>query len=143
MQVPRLEIQCSCSCWLTPQQQQHGIRAASATYTTALSNAGSLTDRAGQEIKCVSSQIHVGFITAEPQQESLFISFFKTPHINDTMFVFFCITHFTQYDNLQGHSYCCKQHYFILFYGIVCIYTSSLSIHLSVDIQDTSMSWIL
>ena len=33
----------SCSCWPTPQPQQHRIWAASSTYTTAHGNAGSLT----------------------------------------------------------------------------------------------------
>ena len=33
----------SCSCWPTPQPQQHGIRTTSATYTTAHSHTGSLT----------------------------------------------------------------------------------------------------
>uniref|UniRef100_A0A4X1UVP8 Uncharacterized protein n=1 Tax=Sus scrofa TaxID=9823 RepID=A0A4X1UVP8_PIG len=42
-EVPRLGVDRSYSCWLTPQPQQHQIRASSATYTTAHGNAGSLT----------------------------------------------------------------------------------------------------
>ena len=43
------------------------------------------------------------------------------------MFVFLCLTYFTQYDNLQVHPCCCKWHYFILLfymaeqYSIVCV----------------------
>ena len=39
-----------------------------------------------------------------------------------TVFVFLRLTYFTQYDNLQVHPYCCKWHYFILFYGWVIFY---------------------
>ena len=35
------------------------------------------------------------------------------------IFVFLCLTYFTQYDNLQVHPCCCKWHYFILFYDSV------------------------
>ena len=41
VEVPRLGSNGSCSRQLTPQPQQRGIRATSATYTTAHSNAGS------------------------------------------------------------------------------------------------------
>ena len=40
---PGQELNCSCSCRPTPQPQQHQIQAVSATYTTAHSNARSLT----------------------------------------------------------------------------------------------------
>ena len=43
MEVPRRGINQSCSCRPTPQLQQHQIWAESETYTTAHSNAGSLT----------------------------------------------------------------------------------------------------
>ena len=43
MEVPRQEVKSEGSQWPTPQPQQLGIRATSATYTTAQSNAGSLS----------------------------------------------------------------------------------------------------
>ena len=33
------------------------------------------------------------------------------------IFVFLCLTQFTQYDDLQVHPCYCKWHYFVLFYG--------------------------
>ena len=32
------------------------------------------------------------------------------------IFVFLCLTHFTQYDAVQVYPHCCKWHYFILFF---------------------------
>ena len=46
----------------TPQLQKHGIQAASATYTTVHSNAGSLTQWARPGIEPTSSWMLVGFI---------------------------------------------------------------------------------
>ena len=43
MEVPRLGVNPSCSCWPTPHPQQREIQAVSATYTTAHGNAVSLT----------------------------------------------------------------------------------------------------
>ena len=43
VEVPRLGSNQSCSHWPIPQPQQHQIRAASMTYTTAHGDAGSLT----------------------------------------------------------------------------------------------------
>jgi len=43
MEVPGYRSNWSYSCWSTPQPQQYGIQAASVTYTTAHSNASSLT----------------------------------------------------------------------------------------------------
>ena len=59
----------SCSCWPTSQPQQLGIRAASATYTTAHGNARSLTHSARPGIKPASSWMVVRFVSAEPQGE--------------------------------------------------------------------------
>ena len=45
------------------------------------------------------------------------------------IFVFLCLTYFTQYDKLQVHPCCCRWHYFVLFYGLVifhCIYVPHL-----------------
>jgi len=39
----RGQIRASGSCWPMPQPQQHGVEAASVTYTTAHSHAGSVT----------------------------------------------------------------------------------------------------
>ena len=70
MEVPRLGVNWSCSCWPTPQPEQHGIQVASVTYTTACSNtAGSLTHWARPRIKPISSWILVGFISGEIQRE--------------------------------------------------------------------------
>ena len=62
MEVPRLRLNWSCSCQLTPQLQQRGIWAASVTYTTAHSTARSLTHWARPGIEPVSSWILVGFV---------------------------------------------------------------------------------
>ena len=61
----------NCSCWPLPQPQQHRIRAASGTYTTAHSNAESLTHWARPGIESASSWMLVRFISAEPWQELL------------------------------------------------------------------------
>ena len=45
------------------------VSPASATYTTAHGNTGSLTHGVGPEIKPTSSCVLVGFVSAEPQQE--------------------------------------------------------------------------
>ena len=57
----------SCSHRPTPEPQQRGIRAASATYTTA----GSLTHWARPGIEPATSWFLVGFISAAPRQELL------------------------------------------------------------------------
>ena len=58
----------SCSCWPTPQPQQHGIQATSVTYTTAHGNAGSLTHWVRPGIEPVSSWRLVRFVSVEPWQ---------------------------------------------------------------------------
>ena len=63
-EVPRLGSNWICSCWPTPQPQQLGILAESATYTTAHSKAGSLTHQVRLGIKPKSSWILVGFISS-------------------------------------------------------------------------------
>ena len=74
---PDLGSNQSYSCWPMPQPQQRGIRATSATYTTALGNAGSLIHwvRPGEEP--TTSWFLVGFVSAEPWQELLVVSFLK------------------------------------------------------------------
>ena len=69
MDVPRLGVESSCSCWPIPQPQQCGIQAASANYTTAHVNAGSFIHWVGPEIKPTSSWILGGFVTTEPQEK--------------------------------------------------------------------------
>jgi len=59
----------SCRCHSTPQPQQHQIRATSATYTTAHSNARSLTHGARPGIEPASSWILVGAQPTEPRWE--------------------------------------------------------------------------
>ena len=61
MEVPRLGSTRSCSCWPIPEPQQHQIRAASATYTTAHGNAWSLTHRVRPRIEPATSLFLVGF----------------------------------------------------------------------------------
>ena len=77
MEVPRLNR--SYSYKPTPQPQQQKIwpfcRFRSVTYTTAHSNARSLTHWAGSGIQPSSSWILIGFIIAEPQQELLELLF--------------------------------------------------------------------
>ena len=67
-----------CGIWKFPGQRSNwsylshsnaGIRPASATYTTAHSNAGSLTHWVRPGIEPTSSWILVGFATTKPQQE--------------------------------------------------------------------------
>ena len=58
MEVPRLGVKSELQL-----PQQHQIRAASVTYTTAHSNAGSLTHWMRPGIKPASSQILVGFLS--------------------------------------------------------------------------------
>ena len=75
----------SCSYWPTPQP--HQIRAAYVTYTTAHSNAGSLTHGARSGIEPATSWILVGFISAEPRWQlqgaegvsSTYFGWTKTP----------------------------------------------------------------
>ena len=50
----------------TPQPQQHGIQAVSATYTTAHDNIRSLTHWARPGIELVSSWILFGFFSTQP-----------------------------------------------------------------------------
>ena len=80
MEVPRLGVELELHqlrrCWCTPQPQQHGIQAESAT--KAHSSARSWTHYAGLEIKPASSWIVVGFISGEPQWELLVVRFLNT-----------------------------------------------------------------
>ena len=57
----------SCSCWPTPQPQQSGIQAASATYTMAMPNP--LTHWARPRVELASSWMLVGFSITEPPWE--------------------------------------------------------------------------
>ena len=65
------------------------------------------------------------------------------------IFVFLCLTYFTQHDNFWVHPCCCKWHYFILFSWLSYIYifiyiyiylTSFSSIHLLMGTQVASLS---
>ena len=70
MEVHRLGVEWSCSCWPTPQPQQCHIWAASETYTTALRNARSLTHWARPGIRPASSWVLlVRFVSSEPRWE--------------------------------------------------------------------------
>ena len=61
-EFPGQRLNWSCSCQPTQKPHQGGIWATSATYTTALGNAGSLTQQTRQGIKASSSWILVGLI---------------------------------------------------------------------------------
>ena len=72
----------SCSCWPTPQPQQHGIWATSATYTTAHGNMGFLTPGARPGIEPMSSWILIGFVnhwTTTGTPLSFFLDAFLIP----------------------------------------------------------------
>ena len=60
--VPGYRSHRSCSHWPTPEPQQRGIQAASATYTTAHGNARSLTHWARPGIEPAASRFVVGFV---------------------------------------------------------------------------------
>ena len=64
MEVPRLGLNQSRSCWPTPQPQQHQIQTLSVTYTTACGNARSLMHLTHWSvgIKPASSWILIGFL---------------------------------------------------------------------------------
>jgi len=79
--VPHIEVLRLGSCCPAPQPQQCWIRAASATYTTAHSNARSLTHWARPGIKPTSSWIRVRFITAEPRWELPILHFKLNPQL--------------------------------------------------------------
>ena len=86
MVVPRTRVESEHSCGPTPQPQQRRIWASSVTYTTAHSNARSLTHWTRPGIKPRSSWMLVGFITTEPQWElpkMLFLTcIMPFPHIS-------------------------------------------------------------
>ena len=62
-EVPRLGVELEPHLRPTPQPRQHGIQAASLTYTAARGNARSLTHWARPAIESTSSWIIVGFLT--------------------------------------------------------------------------------
>ena len=62
MEVPRIELNQSCSRWPTPEPQERGIGAASVTYTTAHDNTESLTHWARPGIKPSTSWFPVRFV---------------------------------------------------------------------------------
>ena len=70
MEVPRLgRSNRSYSCQPTQQPHQHRIQATSATYTTAHSNARSLTHQARPGIELEIPWFLVGFVSAAPRPE--------------------------------------------------------------------------
>ena len=74
--------------WPQPQPRQRQIRAASANYTTAHGNTGSLTHWLRPGIESASSCILFGFVTAEPRQELPYANFvLKCPlPVNSNLF---------------------------------------------------------
>ena len=82
-QFPGWGLNQSCSLRFIPQPQQHQIQAASAAYTTAHGNAGSLTHWAGPEIKPASSWVLVRFATTEAQWELWYITLYGGPNLSN------------------------------------------------------------
>ena len=78
-EAPRLGLNQSCSLWLTPQPQQHGIRATSVTYITAQGNTVSLTHWARPGIKSLSSWMLVRFVFHWTTMGSPLKAFMDTP----------------------------------------------------------------
>ena len=76
MEVLRLGVKSELQHWSTPQPQQLGIQASSATYTTAHSSVGSLTHRAKPGNKPATSWLLVGFVSAGLQEELQGLSFY-------------------------------------------------------------------
>ena len=75
LEVPRRGVESELQLLPTPEPQQSRIRATSLTYTTAHSNARSLTRWVRPGIKPSSSWILVRFVSAEPWWELLMTSF--------------------------------------------------------------------
>ena len=71
MEIPRLGVELSYSCWPTPQPQQCRIGTVSATYTIAHGNIESLTHCLRPGIEPATSWLLVRFISAAPQWELL------------------------------------------------------------------------
>ena len=76
MEVPRLGTELELQLLTYPQPQQCWIRSVSSTYTTAHSNAGSLTHWARPGIKYVSPWILVGIVNCWATRETLSVSLF-------------------------------------------------------------------
>ena len=78
MEVSRLgiELELQQPAYATITAMQCRIRALSANYTTAHSNAGSLTHWEGPGIKPASSWILVGIVSTEPQWELPILTFY-------------------------------------------------------------------
>ena len=93
MEIPRLGLNWSYSCWPVPQPQQHTIQATSAIYTTAHSNAGSLTSWVRPGIQPVSLWMLVRFVYTEPWWQLLCISILKllTVDLEDRMICTFYV----------------------------------------------------
>ena len=89
MEVSRLGSKWSYSRWPTPQLQQLQIQAASATYTTAHSNARYLTGWARPEMEPVSSWILIRFNSAEPWWETPPSPIFYCTHFYVWDFLFY------------------------------------------------------
>ena len=71
MEVPRLEVELSCSLWPTPQPQPQQCQIRAMSEIIAHGNARSLSHRARPGIQPASLWMVVRFITAEPQGELL------------------------------------------------------------------------
>ena len=110
MEVPSQGSNPNCSCWPTPQPQQHKIPAASAIYTTAHGNARSLTHWARPGIELTFSWILVGFVNHWATRELLWAGFvlilppWNTAGIYSVEFTSFPRSHITGKQNhwLQG-----------------------------------------
>ena len=80
MKFPRLGSNQSYSCWPILQPQQHRIRAATVSYTTAHNNSRSLTHWTRPWIEPANSWFLVGFVSAVPWWELCEILFWLRLH---------------------------------------------------------------
>ena len=104
MEVSRLGVEWELQPQPMPQPQQQGIWATSATYTSAHSNAGSLTHWARPGMESASSWILVGFVSTKPGLEPL-ITVLKwqfSSHFSITLYHFELPTNFQFYKKISG-----------------------------------------
>ena len=81
----------SCSCWPTPQPQQHQIQGTSAAYAIACSNVRCLTHWMRPGIKPASSRYYVEFLTHWATTGTLW-GFFKTIFVSKISWETFFLT---------------------------------------------------
>ena len=94
------------------------IQAASATYTTAYGNAGSLTHWAGPGFEPASSWILVGFIFTEPRWELLDFFFLNKRNMDSII-----LPNTYTYKHTHTHPGICLYTYIYAYYSWICLHT--------------------